>query len=861
MQKKPLRFVLVTALVALIVAVPAALGGAANGTSVSAAEAEGGNLWFVELNTTPAKFRANANAAGIKFQQRFEYKSLWKGVSIRMSGSQVDDLKDLAGVKAVYPVVRMNHVPTAAASPELATALNMTGANTVQSEMGYTGEGVKVAIMDTGIDHDHPDLGGNGTPNDPANFPNDRVITGKDFVGDAFTGENQPSPGPTPDDCNGHGTHVAGIVGANGATTGVAPDVQFGAYKVFGCEGFTHADIMIAAMEQAEADGMDVLNMSIGSAFMTWPQYPTAAAASALADRGMVVVASIGNSGANGVYSAGAPGVGTKVIGVASFDNSHISALTFRTNPADTQMPYLQLGGSAEAPTSGTTAEVVYVGRGCPVDPGFTPPDFEPDPYLADPAGKVALVDRGLCSFNGKYQRAVDAGAVGVVVANNAAGLFSGGAIVNRGYFAVGISLADGNTLKSQISSGPVTLTWTSDRVNAVNPAGGLISSFSSYGMTAELDLKPDIGAPGGLIRAPYPLEKQGGYAILSGTSMSSPHVAGTAALLLQARPGLNWEQVRTALQNTADPRVWSGNPPLGFLDILHRQGAGMVQIDRAIRATTSITPSKWAVNYLNAGPVNAASQTFTLTNSGTSDVTYSVSHVGAIGTQGDANAPGFFLGGYSVGASAGTVTVPAGESATIDLSINIPSPVLRRAYGGYFVFTKQGGTAADTLRVPYAGFQGNYLDIRVLEPTANEFPWLTKLADGSYWKQDEGAVYTMRGGDIPHVIAHFRHQSRRLELVLLDARTNQPVTPRGNVAFRSTVVHEDYLRRNSTAGSIFAYAWDGRIEQATRGTVVRRAMPDGQYKLQLRVLKALGDASIADHWETWTSPMFRIAR
>jgi minor extracellular serine protease Vpr len=858
MQLRSLRLAAMAFVVALLVAIPANASG--NGARVSSSEAEGGNLWFVELNTTPATFRANARAANVNFQQRFEFNRLWKGVSVRVNPNDVPELRLVDGVKAVYPVAKMEHMPTAAASPELATALNMTGANTVQSEMGYTGEGVKVAIMDTGVDFDHPDLGGTGIPGGTP-FPTARVVAGKDFVGDAFTGENQPNPGPTPDDCNGHGTHVAGIVGAKGQTTGVAPDVTFGAYKVFGCEGFTQADIMVAAMEQAEADGMDVLNMSIGSAFMTWPQYPTAVAASELADRGMIVVASIGNSGANGTYSAGAPGVGDKVIGVASFDNSHISALTFRTNPADTQMPYLQLADSAEAPTSGTTAEVVYVGRGCPVDPGFTPPDFEPDPYLADPAGKVALVDRGLCSFNGKYQRAVDAGAVGVVVANNTAGLFSGGAIVDRGYFAVGISLADGNALKSQINSGPVTLTWTSDRVNATNPAGGAPSSFTSYGLTAELNLKPNIGAPGGLIRAPYPLEKQGGYAILSGTSMSSPHVAGTAALLLQARPGLSWQQVQTTLQNTAQPVPFTGGG--AFPAPVHRQGAGMVRIDRAILSTASVSPSELALSYMRQVTPDVNERTLTIRNSGSEAVTYTPSFAGAVGTNPNTNAPGLALNYPDVSFSAPSVTVPAGGSATIDVTFDMSwagGAAEHHQYGGHVVLTPQGGGQA--LRVPVAGLQGNYLGIQVLVPTAQEFPWLTKLQDGFFHKQAEGAVYTMAGGDIPHVVAHFRHQSRQLQLVLLDAATNQPVTQRGRTQFRSTLITEDYLRRNSTAETIFAYTWDGRIDTVLpNGKAARQAAPDGNYKLQLRVLKALGDASNAAHWETWTSPAFTIAR
>lgn len=831
---------------------------------------ESTNLWFVELSAPPTmrggnaatirqeknRFRGNAQAVGLQYRERQSFERLFNGFSIEIPKTELNVLSRIDGVKAIYPVVAFQHEPVTTINPDLATAINMTGANTVQSEMGYTGAGIKVAVMDTGIDYNHPDLGGSGVAGRKSDFPNSRVITGYDFVGDAFSGPaSTPQPDNDPDDCNGHGTHVAGIIGANGQTRGVAPDVKFGAYKVFGCEGSTTADIMLAAMERAAADGMHILNMSIGSAFMTWPQYPTAAGADLLAERGVIVVASIGNSGANGVYSAGAPGVGRKVIGVASFDNSHISALTFRTNPANTQMAYLQMADSATAPTSGTTAEVVYVGRGC------SAPDVPTtDPYLADPAGKVALIDRGACTFDSKYQRAVTAGAVGVVVANNATGLFSGGGIVNRGVWAVAISQADGNTLKSQISAGPVTLTWTNERINAPNPTGGMISSFSSYGLTAELDLKPNIGAPGGLIRAPYPLEKQGGYAILSGTSMSSPHVAGTAALLLQAKPGLNWEQVRTRLQNSAVPVPLAAAPSL--IETVHRQGAGMVQIDRAIKATTFVTPSQIAVNDLNPGPINSWTRTLTLTNTGSEAVTYNVSHVGAVATGGETNAPSLFLANQTASFSASSVTVPAGGTATVNVTVNIPSPQFGRQYGGYFVFTKQGGTAADTLRVPYAGFQGNYLDIQVLVPTANGFPWLAKLQDGFFYRQQDGATYTMANGDIPYVVAHFRHQSRRLEITLLDAATGQPVTKKGNVTYRPLVIQENYLPRNSTAGAIFSFAWDGRIDQVLpNGKVANRAVPDGQYQLQLRVLKALGDASNPAHWETWTSPVFMIER
>src|SRR4029079_7604896 len=124
---------------------------------------------------------------------------------------------------------------------------------------------------------------------------------------------------------------------------------------------------------------------------------------------------------------------------------------------------------------------------------------------------------------------------------------------------------------------------------------------FSSYGTEAELTLKPDIGAPGGFIKSTYPIEK-GTYASLSGASMASPHVPGAVALLLEAHPSLPASQVRDVLENSADPRPWSGGPGLGLLDLTHRQGAGMLDIPSAIEATTRISPGKISLGEGNGG-------------------------------------------------------------------------------------------------------------------------------------------------------------------------------------------------------------------------------------------------------------------
>jgi minor extracellular serine protease Vpr len=807
---------------------------------------ETSRLWFVELSSTPAAegtsiaklrnekaaFRSNARRAGLDYTERMSFDTLWNGLSIEMHPSQLNKLHRISGVTAVYPVATVDFEPGVQVSPELATALSMTGADVAQSELGYSGAGIRVAVMDTGVDYDHPDLGG-------CFGPGCRVATGWDFVGDAFNADPTsasynpvPAPDPDPDDCNGHGTHVAGIIGANGEVTGVAPDVTFGAYRVFGCEGSTTADIMLAAMERALADGMHVLNMSIGSAF-SWPQYPTAKASDRLVNKGMVVVASIGNSGANGVYSAGAPGLGQKVIGVASFDNSHINTLTFNLNPGGQQMSYLPLSTTPDPPTTGTSAELVYVGRGC-----------NTDTYLGDPGGKVALIVRGECTFNEKYQRAMNDGAVGVVIHNNVAGLFAGGGVSPRDFFGIGISLADGMAIRTLLTAGEtVTLEWSDVRINAANPTGGLISSFSSYGLAPDLTLKPDIGAPGGLIRSTYPLEL-GGYAIISGTSMSAPHVAGGVALLLEAKPKTPAQAVRDILQNSADPKMWGGNPGLGFLDNVHRQGAGMLDISGAILSTTTIEPGKLSLGESEAGP---ATRTLTIKNNGSDAVTYNLSHVPALSTGGSTFVPSFFTGFASVAFSSASVTIPAGGSATVDATITAnPGLPDRSQYGGYIVFTPQDG--GPVYRVPYAGFKGDYQSIVALTPTAFEFPWLASLEGDVFDNEESGATYTMVDGDIPYVLLHLDHQVRRLRMTVQDAST-------GRSWHRAYDI--DYVGRNSTSTSFFAFPWDGETMNGKKVTVV----PDGQYVIVLTVEKALGDSSNPAHVETWTSPVITIAR
>lgn len=811
--------------------------------------------WFVELLNPPladggdqaalsqekAAFRAQAKAQGLQYQERYAFDNLWNGLSIELQPGELSKLSRIPGVKAIYPVVAIQLPPEPPAENlvELVTALSMTGADIVQSELGYTGRGVRVGIIDTGIDYDHPDLGGDGVQRSNSSvFPTARVVAGYDLVGDAFNADSSspyfnpfPAPDPYPDDCYGHGTHVAGIVGANGVIKGVAPDVMFGAYRVFGCAGSTYSDIMIAAMEQALADGMDVVNMSIGSAFQ-WPEYPTAAASDRLVNKGVVVVGAAGNEGTYGLYGSAAPGLGDKVISAASFDNTHQNLSAFTVSPDNTKIGYISAAAAPPAPLSGTFPMASTGTDGCSLLPA------------GSLAGKIALIQRGGCTFYVKAMNAQNAGAVGVVLYNNTTGYVSPTVAGTPPVTipVVAISQADGILIDGRLAAGAVNLTWTDQVVSIPNPTGNLISSFSSYGLSPELGIKPDIGAPGGIIRSTYPIEL-GSYANLSGTSMATPHVAGAAALYLQAYPHTPSQIMRTVLQNSAVPHVWWGNPGLGFLDNVHRQGAGMLRIDSAILATTKIEPGKIAVGEGQAGP-----KTFTLSVENKSEmaVTYNLSYVNALST-GGLITPSFYTSDAQVNFSPASVSVPAKGDATVLATIVPASGPTYGQYGGYIVFTPQGGGL--TYRVPYAGFVGDYQSIVALSPTSKGYPWLTRWTGViNYSKLSAGATFTLASEfEVPIILFHLDHQVRILRFEVFSAN--------GKAWHRA--YEQWYVPRSSTPTAFFGVAWDGVTYAGSKTYTV----PDGTYVIKLSVLKALGNSNNPADWETWTSPAFVIDR
>jgi hypothetical protein len=327
---------------------------------------------------------------------------------------------------------------------------------------------------------------------------------------------------------------------------------------------------------------------------------------------------------------------------------------------------------------------------------------------------------------------------------------------------------------------------------------------------------------------------------------MSSPHVAGAVALLLQSAPRTPAQAVRTILQNTAQPKAWVGAPTAPYLEPVHHQGAGMLRIDQAVTAASRVEPGKLSLGESESGP---QVRTLQLTNRGSTPVTYSFSSVNGLSTGAGTFTLSYFASGASVAFAVPGVTLAPGASASVDVTITPPpslSSITGGLYGGYLVMTPDDGS--ETLRVPFAGYIGDYQARQVMTPTGNGFPWLAKLSGSSYLKQAPGGVYTLAGNDVPFFLIHFDHQSALLRMEVRDAATGR--------AWHRALQTEN-MGRNSTATGFFAFSWDGTTTAGNK----TYSVPNGQYIVSVQVLKALGDASNPAHWETWDSPVITIQR
>lgn len=556
------------------------------------------------------------------------YRIVLDGLAVELPARLLPDLVSLPFAARVYPSYR--YTLALDRSPALIGADRLGGA-------GRTGgAGVKIAIVDDGLDQGSPLLAPVGLAYPPG-FPKGdaRWTTPKVIVARAFPGPGSGRAGRLPLDPKEsfHGTHVAGIAAGAGGTdapaggdhpataglSGVAPQAWLGNYRVFNVPtrigNQANSPEIVAAFEAAVADGMDVINFSGGGPQSEPANDVLVEAIRNVALAGVVPVVSAGNDRDDyGSGSAGSPGTAPDAIAVAAVSSDHVfaPALDVTGGPASLRgIPFLGASGG-KAPEEWGAADHALVdvgslvgGDGAPVgrrlcggaaSPNGGPGSLRPDALT----GALALVWRGECTFASKARRAKEAGAIGIVVVDNRPG--------EANEIPVGLALPggmiadlDGERLRAYLagSGGRAAVRIGRSPLELITGRSGVVTSFSSAGPTAfGHQLKPDLAAPGGQILSSTLTGAGGPFAVFDGTSMAAPHVSGAAALLLERHPGWSPAQVRSALTSTAGA-AWADTARTTEAPVL-LAGAGLVDVVAADDPQLFTSPTTLSFGDLN---------------------------------------------------------------------------------------------------------------------------------------------------------------------------------------------------------------------------------------------------------------------
>lgn len=626
------------------------------GPSVAQRLKAGGTLSGAAQEATAE--RALASQEGAISQARalggrivFRYKSLVNGFSANLSPAGAAALAKRADVVSVQPVSIVRKLNE--------TSVPFIGAPEVWRRFGARGQGMRVAVVDTGIDYTHKNFGGPGTraaynsnnPNfiEPGTFPTKKVIAGYDLVGsnysvlDEDTSNDIPRPDADPLDRDGHGSHTAGTCCGKGVPgeigRGVAPKAKLYAIKVWDV-GDSTADVLVAGFERAMdpnddgnlKDAADVLSFSGGVDYGTLNSVE-ARAAQRVVDLGTVFVASAGNSGnqpsGGSAYIAGTPANARGVIAVAaSVDQFTAAHVVVNSPPIDLPQGGLMFiqDWAAPLPDGGLTADL-FDGRA--VDPSDPVPS---DAMFCDPlpagslTGRVVLVYKGDtaagdCAGSDKVGNAEAAGARAVVLVS----IFPSRQPTSlggdpRGIPAVMIGRDDGEAILDALSpNAPAsyndgTVNATLDPSTTVFPEFvDTITDFSSEG-PARLtnDLKPDITAPGFDIQSTAVGTGDKGIKF-SGTSMAAPHVSGVATLLRELHPGWSVAKIKAVMMNqaTLDLKNIDLSKPVPATVI----GAGRVQADQSAAADSVAKPGSLSFGLRQVRGTTSLVRSFTIQN------------------------------------------------------------------------------------------------------------------------------------------------------------------------------------------------------------------------------------------------------
>lgn len=627
---------------------------------------------WLKVNVPSAKITSN-------------YYVTLNAVAVKLNGAAIGKLRRNTSVK----VVEYN----ALYHPDMSESYKLIDAMPAWTAAGgraEAGRGVKIGIIDSGIDVDHPFLDPTGFSY-PAGFPkcdaadtsggqcahvSPKVIVARVF----YNKNNQTHYTADPLPVFGeHGTHVAGTAaGVTGKTaivegvsiddmSGVAPGAWLGNYNVFpGKVVNARSEDILNAVEAAVKDGMDVLNLSLSGAYHGNKDLLAMGLDTAVA-AGLTVAVAAGNAGP-GAFTVESPGRARNIITVGASTNQH-----FVGQPINYGASGLARAATGDFdPLPAATFDLFdAAGDGCASVP-------------AGASGKLVLIDRGTCTFSQKVANAKAAGAVAVVIVNNVAG--DPTAMARTVGFdddipAVMIGKGDGAALRA---SGATSVTVAASFSEFVTGNGDILAGFSSQGPTfVDFAIKPDVVSVGVNVLSSVvcndndPCGNDGDWAFFSGTSMATPHIAGSAAVLKALHPDWSPATIKSALVNTADPVVTNALDASTTVGPM-QQGGGREDLGEAAATGVAFAPVSASFGRLSASRTRATPMSITVRNLSGTDRTLAVEEVRwtpAAGTLGVVYGGGSMSTGDSRITTPSSITVPANGTAKLTLSVNAGLP------------------------------------------------------------------------------------------------------------------------------------------------------------------------------------------
>ena len=682
---------------------------------------------------------------------RYEYTTVFNGLSVEADYEDLEAIQDMPGVKDAY-VSQVYQLIEPVNETKLADSVPSIGGN-ISKETGYTGKGMVVAILDTGLDTSHEafqnavnapkfskqDIADKlasdslrvGNVNVNSIYQSDKIPFAYDYYGN----DTNVSGG------NSHGTHVAGIVGANrGQVTGVAPDAQLMIMKIFGDDGSGAYDSdILAALDDAVMLGADAINMSLGltAGFSQAAETRMQQVYQRVKNAGISLMCAAGNEYSSSYKSAGGtdlPLASNPDNGAVASPSTYGAALSVASiNNMKATAPYLLVGDrkirysdpaetvSKQIASLNDTYEYVACGVGATSD--FTGKTL---------TNKVALIQRAgeengeILTFAKKEANAKAAGAKAVIIYDNVEGdlvnMSTDGNIP-----AVFISKADGEAM---LAASNKHVSFSKSYLSQFQDAySGKMSDFSSWGVTPDLKLKPEITAPGGDIYSTLP---GGLYGSMSGTSMASPHMAGAAVVMAQyitedLGGTVMTQQEITALSNkllmsTAVPVKNEQGLPYSP----RKQGAGLVQLGRATKAKAYLSSAEGGLPKAELGDSTDGSFSFSFqaNNLSSSEIKYEVGVT--VLTEDTVTENGkTYLAQSPRQLSADEVTVTAPSTVTLRASgpetVNVSLALTEKGKAtledfpngiyleGFVTLTPVNGGDTISLGLPFLGFYGNW--------------------------------------------------------------------------------------------------------------------------------------------------------